>query len=283
MEEIFRGFQEAFKNNMTSEVIENSKKFAWLVTSKLMDNDMESLYEICKLSSNMRDNIEFDNPIIRDRGYYYGYWFAYENIARKLYSNTSLNLNVDIIIDQNPKLNEIIDYLYQQGYAHQNELANILDISASYLSNILNKEEIKNIGLFNTNKVGRNMIYSLNSKGREYYETRLSDNQKLFNQRQLIDILDYILENIEDMNIYDLSQKLGIIQNETLNSIYDSIIYFRFRKEIETKQYLSVDDEEKYNIEFDNEYMINFMEIEDADQDDNQDNDQDEVPYLLTA
>lgn len=253
MSEVLNKFKQAYIDNDLIKIVESSKKFAWFVTKHLVNNEIDELKELCLQSAIMRDDIEFEADIKKNKEYYYGYWFAYENLARRLIECTSYSNKIELIVNQYPKVREIIRFLYINNFAQQNEIASHIGVTPSHLWNILNKAEIKELNIFDINKVGRNVVYSLNSIGKSFYNKQINNNEKIFTKEQVMKIIQYMIDNMEELSIDSVSESLDVLDMDMISKIKDKFILY---SKLQNKKYININVNVNIEIKFDkNNYL----------------------------
>lgn len=186
MQARFKEAVESYANGNLSEIKDFSKWFAKMVTVNIMERDFTKLQELCKYAVLFRDEVEFTDNINKGKEYFFGYFFAYENMARKLSEDFQSDQKIAILLSTYEYLKKIVIYLGRNTFAQHGELASCLGISASHLSNIFKKPQIEEANIFTSQKVGRNVIYSLTPRGKQYYDTHLDDEGKLLCKKDVV-------------------------------------------------------------------------------------------------
>lgn len=218
-----------------------SKWFAKHITLSIMNKDYNQLEILCKDANDMRDEVEFESRIEKTKEFFYGYNFAYENVARKLLQEFKKNEEIDRIIINNSRLKEIIWYLGENEYAKQSEIAKYLKISASSLWNYLNKQEIKSLNLFTVDRIGKSAIYSLSLRSEEYYRLNSKqDDKKEGLYEEFYNGLEETLERYQEL------KDIGFLPND--NEIHRRI--FKILSNHEKKNYLKIRRYEKSKEKF---------------------------------
>ena len=187
--------KESFISDDILSIGKASKYFARMVTKGLMDKNYDYIQKICLEISKLRDCIELDLDLKRDKNYYFGYIYAYENIARRLIEEFIKENDINIIVSQYPKVRKAIMFLGKNQFATQGQIANALKISASYLWNILNKDIIVEANIFVVKKIGRSKIYSLTERGRQYYHNSCDEEFKMYSKKDFKKIINFINSN----------------------------------------------------------------------------------------
>lgn len=196
----FKEAVESYANGNLEEIKDFSKWFAKTVTLNIMERDFTKLQELCKDAVLFRDEVEFAGRINKDKEYYFGYLFAYENIARKLSEDFQGDKKIAILLSTYEYLRKIVIYLGQNTFAQHGEIASYLGISPSHLSNIFKKHRIEEAKIITSEKVGRNVIYSLTPRGKQYYDTHLEDESKLLCKKEVVSLPE--VANAADLNSF---------------------------------------------------------------------------------
>lgn len=232
---LFDSFKEAIMNSKLSMIRDQAREFAQLITTKVMKGNYQEIKEITNRSVLMREALEFDMDIPKTREFYYGYWYAYENMGRRLadkaYSDQELEMNVA----SNLKLGSIITFLANNPYAQHKDLAEGLGISPSQLSTFFKKANyFDELEIFNIQKIGRNLVYSLTSRGSGYHAKKLSVDNKQYSKEMIIKIL----ELIESKNVThdDIKEKLGTFDEELVDFIYRKQVKFLVKRSSKRKR-----------------------------------------------
>ena len=69
-------------------------KFAQKITKAILDDNKDDIEQLIDNSAEIRDNIELNGEVDRNKEFYYGYWYAYENIANRIVDNNDTNVNI---------------------------------------------------------------------------------------------------------------------------------------------------------------------------------------------
>lgn len=182
-------------------------KFARKITKAILDNNNEELEELIDVSCEIRDNIEIEKKIDRNKEFYYGYWYAYENVANRIVEYKEVNENIDHLIDGNEKLRALVKFLGENKAAWQKDIAEHLDMKSNELANFMKTDYVKKVDILSRDEIGRNVIYSLNAKGRKYFKDQISETKNNYSKKDILKMLDYLGEN-SNKNI-DLIVKEG--------------------------------------------------------------------------
>lgn len=216
--------KESFESNDISQIAKASKYFARIITQNLMEGNHGDTEGLCLESSRLRDILELNLDLERDKNYYFGYIYAYENIARKLSEEEIKSSNIDFIVSEYPKVREVIMYLGKNQFATQGEIAKSLNISPSYLWNILNKDAVLEANIFIAKKVGRSSIYSLSERGNYYYSKACDEKTKMYNKEDIKKIISFISSNRPLIGMDEMLENIPLIDEELLELIYKSYI-----------------------------------------------------------
>lgn len=223
---IFKAAISFFKDKNVYKVEEYAYDFGKQVTKNIVNQDIDSLKSLYKNSVLLREDVEFDEDIERGIPFYYGYCFAYENIAKLFIDETGLDLEIDKAISNEPRLGEIVRYLSNNNFAQQKEIAEYLKISSNNLCNYLNKDIIKNLKIFSTSKLGRNVIYSLNKRGRDYYNKKISMDNKQYSKSNIQSLLDSVFDEDKLESPSNFIESCKILDKQLAEYIYDKL-YFK--------------------------------------------------------
>lgn len=227
--------------------------FAKSITLGIIKEDKQELEDLCASAQELRADINYADPINKNKEYFLGYCAAYENIAGKFIDYASDQDSIKLVIETLPNLrmSKIINYLGNKGLAQQNEIAAHLNIKPSHLSNILNNPSVKQINILNVRKVGKHAIYSLNKKGKDYYKSQLSDEKIQYTKKQVLELISSIMNNYEYNNIEEIIDKASIVDEDFIKSIYNEVYKLNIKKEIiKTDMYFNMNYrllEEKIN------------------------------------
>jgi len=198
----------AFLEDKRDIISEYSRKFAKKMVNAILSENENEMKTLIKKSSELRDDLEFQMNIKRDSNFYFGYLFAYENIARNIIDNKVIYDVLKKSLKDDERLKKIMKFMDEEEIVTQKEIAICLEIKSNTLANYLNKDQIKKLDLFSKIKSGRNVFYSLNRKGKE------------------------ALEILNNTNI-DINRYLEKLENEEKNDTYSNI----------TKNKLNLNDE----------------------------------------
>lgn len=216
---LFKNFIKAFLNSEINAIREMTSKFAHLVTTAIMREEISNVKKLCDNSVLMREEIEFTKPIKRTEEFYLGYWYAYENIARRLSEKQTSDNRIEIALSGNAKLRKIVSYLATNPYANHKEIADFLDVSPSQLTTFFKKDNyFENLKILSVDKVGRNLVYTLTEKGKHYFLQQIAQTYKRYSKAQIIDILSLI--QTKNLSLSDINNKLGILDEELVELIY---------------------------------------------------------------
>lgn len=172
MSKIINNTIKSFSESDISKIREYTLKFAQNLIKNVLNNDYEQLKDLIKTSCEIRDEIETDKNIERNKEFYFGYWYAHENIGRRILEHYIVNEGINSIVIQNKDVQKLIKILIKNKAISKQDIIKHLRISLDKLDNLIYSDEIKELDLICETKIGNNIIYSLNRKGRKYYERR---------------------------------------------------------------------------------------------------------------
>lgn len=150
-------------------------KFAQKITKAILDDDKDDIEQLIENSAEIRDNIELNEEVDRNKEFYYGYLYAYENIANQILDNDHTNENIHKIIESNKKLRSLVKFLGKEKAAKEKDIAKHLSLKPNELDNFMQTDYEKKSDILSKNKIGKNVIYSLNAKGRKYFKDQNSE------------------------------------------------------------------------------------------------------------
>lgn len=175
MKKTSNGSIQAFVESDIDDVKNYTFKFAKEITKAILDDNEEEIEKLIGDSVEIRDNVEIKEKIERNKEFYYGYWYAYENIANRIFEHKYTNQNIQKIIESNENLRSLVKFLYKEKAAKQKDIAKFLEMKPNELANFMNTDYVQKADILSKNKIGRNVIYSLNAKGRRYFEDHTSE------------------------------------------------------------------------------------------------------------
>lgn len=223
MKEWIKDVIQVFIKSDISTIKDYTLKFAKQLTRAILDNDNEELEQLIDASCEIRDNIEMDGEIDRNKEFYYGYWYAYENIANRIVDHNEANENIHQIIDSNEKLRTLVKFLGREKAARQKDIAEYLDMKSNELANFMQTDYMKKVDILSKDKVGRNVIYSLNAKGRKYFKNQTSETLNAYSKVDILKILDYLKEN-KSKRVELLVKESPGLDEVVIKEIYNLII-----------------------------------------------------------
>ena len=168
MKKWLEGAIQAFIQSDMNNIKNYTLKFAQKITKAILDDNKDDIEQLIDNSAEIRDNIELNGEVDRNKEFYYGYWYAYENIANRIVDNNDTNVNIHKIIKSNEKLRRLVKFLGKEKAAKQKEIANHLSLKSNELASFMETDHVKESNIISKDKIGRNAIYSLNAKGRKY-------------------------------------------------------------------------------------------------------------------
>jgi len=228
MKELFEQASQFFQNNELTKIREFSLWFAKSVTKNILRDDKKQLEELCDESCSMRDDIEFEQEVERNKEFYFGYCYAYENIARKIFREKAIDSRVEEAVFSEDRLRQIIRFLGKNNYARQNQIAEHLGITSNNLCNFFNRPSIKILGIFSTSKIGRNVVYSLNRAGKEYYERNMDESEKLYSKKQLIELYKVAIEDSSFATAENIREQSSFLDESIAEELHDMRFSLRF-------------------------------------------------------
>lgn len=250
----------AFKDLEIFSIKKYTLRFAQQLTKSILNNDNKELKMLVEASCEIRDEIEFEKEIMRNKEFYFGYWYAYENIGRRILDFSETNNNINHIVATSNKLRNLIKFLGSKTAARQKDIAEHLNMMPDELANFMCNDFVKKADILSENKIGRNMIYSLNSKGKRYYDDYLSEKQKNY-------IYNDELKTHENLNIN--KEKISDSIEEDSNSNKDLKTQF-FDKMI-TNNIAANCKQTKEKIRDGKQIIKNLSNVQDNDENDLQD------------
>lgn len=164
----FETLEKAFKDNNMEDMKRSVGWLAKLITITLMNEDYDDLKDICKYSTLSKSEVEFIKPTELTEDYLKGYWYAYENIARRFIDEHNLQENYDVSIKENNQLENIINYLYCVDGCSSEQLSEHLQIKKENLERFINDK--KDLQIFSITEFPKHTLYKLNKRGREQFE-----------------------------------------------------------------------------------------------------------------
>lgn len=193
---------EAFIKSDIKDIRNYTFKFARKITKAILNEDKNQIEQLIDDSAEIRDNIEFNEEVNRNKEFYYGYWYAYENIANRIFENNDTIENIDGIIESNEKLRILVKFLGKEKAARQKDIAEHLGLKSNELANFMETDYVKKADILSKNRIGRNVIYSLNSKGRQYFKDKTSDIKNNYSKEDIYNIIEYIKKGNEKSELF---------------------------------------------------------------------------------
>ncbi len=172
MKEKTKKIVNAFLKSDIFKIKEYTLKFAQNVTRNVLNDDCEQLKDLIKISCEIRDKIEVDEEIERNREFYFGYWYAYENIGRRILENYIVNECIDNIIKQNEDIQKLIKVLIANKAITKQEIVKHLGMNVNDFNDLICSNKVKALNLICEDRIGKNIIYSLNRKGRKIFNIK---------------------------------------------------------------------------------------------------------------
>ncbi len=172
MSKIINNTIKSFSESDISKIREYTLKFAQNLIKNVLNNDYEQLKDLIKTSCEIRDEIETDKNIERNKEFYFGYWYAHENIGRRILEHYIVNEGIGRVMNESEGIQKLIKMLAKNKVATKQDIINYLQISSDKFDNFIHSNEIKELDLICEDRIGNNVIYSLNRKGRKYYGRR---------------------------------------------------------------------------------------------------------------
>lgn len=220
MKELMESIIKSFEKNEILKIKEHSLKFAQDITRTILKDNNDKLKQLIDQSCEIRDEIEFEEEIERTREFYFGYWYAYENISRRIFNYNTLNENIDLVLATNDRLRKMVKFLGEKKAARQKDISEYLGIDTNVLANFMNTETFRKLDIISKSRIGRNMIYSLNAKGRRYYRENVSEDRKNYSKSDVLKILKYVYQN-SNKGINELLKSNPILDDEMINEIHN--------------------------------------------------------------
>ncbi|HHT98042.1 MAG TPA: hypothetical protein GXZ90_09150 [Clostridiales bacterium] len=176
MKRWFEDALQAFINSDMGSIKDYTLKFAQEITRALLNEEKYETEQLIDSSIEVRSKLQSKERIKKTKEFYYGYWYAYENIANRMIDYKDINDDIHTIIELNENLRILINFLGIEKAAKQKDIAECLGHNPNELANFMETDYVKRADVLTKNKVGRSVIYSLNAKGRKYFK-----DQKLSN------------------------------------------------------------------------------------------------------
>lgn len=213
----------------------------------MLNSDYNEINKLVDISCEVRDNIEDDTSIERNKEFYFGYLYACEDIGRKIYRQSELNQNVNLLVETNEKLRKLVKFLGVEKAARQKDIAEHLEIKANELANFMDTEYVKKADILSKDTIGRNVIYSLNHKGRKYFEEKLSEKQKSYGRADILKMIDYFIEN-RGKSFEILSKESPLLDEAIFSRMYSLIISEEIVTNSKLKNKIYINDENKKQV-----------------------------------
>lgn len=223
MENLFKEATSFFSKNDICKIKELTFNFAKKVTRLILKNDMKALETMTTISADIREEIEFDESIKRDKSFYYGFWLAYEKIGKSYLEDSKTISDLEMVVSNEEKLRDIMKYLGKKNYAKQGEIAEHLKISQNALWNFLNKPSVKELNIFSVTKIGKYVMYSLNKKGMDFYNKNISNDLKLYSKNEIMELFDIALQCAKSNSLEGIKKKSKLLDEEMTEGIYRKI------------------------------------------------------------
>ena len=120
----------------------------------------------------MRSDIEFAEPIKRTKEYYLGWCSAHENMGRRMLEHFNDRDNIEQAINKDNKLLKVIKYLKTKRAAREKEILEYMNMTAEEWYDFIEQDSVKKIDILSADKIGKNVVWSLNTHGRHYFNNR---------------------------------------------------------------------------------------------------------------
>lgn len=202
------------------EISKYSKQFARIITTNIIDKNFDLLKQLSIELAELRVHLEIENKLERDKNYYLGYIYAYENMARKLIKEENMVLNIEKVLSENPRVITIIKYLNNKKFSSHKELADELKISESSLSNFFKNDTIIKSDIIGFNKIGKSKYYYLTNKGEVFYSKACEENSKTYTEKDIIKLIDAISSKEQLLDSDKIQKYMTIFSEELLNKVY---------------------------------------------------------------
>jgi hypothetical protein len=220
MKEIIDKIREAYDSENIENISLYSKYFAKIITLDIMEKNYDDLKELYVESAKLRQSLDRgDRGLKRDKNYYMGYIYAYENIARRLGKEANDNIKIEQVIAEDSKAIKIIKFLDKKSFASHQEIATYLDISISNLSNFFKKKSIIESNVFGSNKIGTTKFYYLTSRGKEFYLSACNKENKMYSEEDIIELIDLIRCKDKLLDEESLQRNITIFSDRLLKEI----------------------------------------------------------------
>ena len=158
--------------NFDIEIIKESiLQYAKEITKAILDEDCDKVEQLIEASNEIRDIVEINKEVPRTKEFYYGYLFAYENIASRIIDYEKDLKEIKDILNTSKEIENIFILLGEEkAISGKKHFAKNLNIGIEKLDNILNSDLFKKINILTIDNIGENTIYSLNARGRYLYK-----------------------------------------------------------------------------------------------------------------
>ena len=167
-----------FKENDIDKIKQMVLQFAENITKEILLDNNENINKLLKDSCMIRDNIELDKDIERNKDFFFGYLYAIENIGTRIQDNKEIIKNIDSFINSNDNIPTIINYITKNQACIEETLLKDLNIDKDEFKSILLSESEHNIDMFTMNIIAKKRIVSLSSFTRKYIQNNKDWNNK---------------------------------------------------------------------------------------------------------
>ena len=247
MKDIVDEIKKAFLESNINSIKENTLEFVKQVTKSILENREDELKSMIDVSCDIRDSIEMDLDMERNKEFYFGYLYAYENVLNNIFDHRKINDDIYKIIVANDKVKRLIEFLGKEKAARQKDIAEHLNMESNELANFMKTDYLNQANILSKNKVGRNVIYSLNARGRKYYQSHGNGIGKSYSESDILGFLEYIDrnrgKNIESLIKENPSLEKTIIRKMHSLTLSEEIIASSERK---IKVYINNAKDSKY-------------------------------------
>lgn len=258
---LLNNFDKINKSQWDSSVNMFAKNLATAVLEGAVVSFKSDITDVAKKAEAVFNYFEVDEDDDKEKIYYIGKIQAIIDIAALIADNIEEN-NVEDFSGYK-YVHNILEILIENGMTTQGNISNRLQIDSHSVSNTMRR--VKDYGLWNTRKFGRNVFYSITEKGRIVYrknkEKGIAKNDVSMNKLVYI-VSDKICEQMSEYNpdvnkiVRDINSEMGFdllrtsyckhkiqnVFNERNNFVEKSLgSYLEKRNDMINKKYKSGD------------------------------------------
>lgn len=168
LKEKFKSAEKSYKQNNIGFFRNFCLWFAKKITLSIINKKYDETDNLCHLSALLREEVEYEKSVNRSLEFYFGYMFAYENIARRLSEEKKLREAFKKNIKDDENFLNVLKYIDKNNFVNMKDIAKDLNIDYDKLFKYLNQLEIKDLNIISINGIGRTCFCSLTTRGRDY-------------------------------------------------------------------------------------------------------------------